>query len=105
MGRVLHDLALHELEKGKKTRARDYLEQARSCFVEGLKYAQETNDSLEELSNLTELAFIVDDFMYVVGPKEVPQEYQNSLDEFKNALDKHREDKFRIHQFPVFENL
>ena len=103
MGRLMHDLALDELEQGDKPVAREYLEQARSYFVEGLKYARETNDVLEELGNLAELAFIVDDFMAVA--ETISDEYRASQTEFKQTLDAHRKDKFRIYQFPVFENL
>lgn len=105
MGRIMHDFALDELEKGNKSGAKQYLEGARSYFVDGLKYARETKDILEELGNLAELAFIVDDFMVVVGLEETPHEFRESLNEFRLALDDHREDKFRIYQFPVFENL
>jgi tetratricopeptide (TPR) repeat protein len=105
MGRVLHDLAIYELKRNKKKDARGYLEQAHVYFEEGLKYARHTNDVLEELSNLAELAFIVDDFMNVVGSKRLPQKYQNLLDVFKRTLDSHRKDRFRIYQFSVFENL
>jgi tetratricopeptide (TPR) repeat protein len=103
MGRLMHDLALDEVEQENKSAARAYLEQARSYFVEGLKYARETRDILEELSNLAELAFIVDDFMAVA--ETIPEEYRSSQTEFKQTLDAHRKDKFRIYQFPVFENL
>lgn len=109
MGRVLHDLALYEFEKGDKQNTKeivqDYLEQARFYFEEGVKYAEETRDVLEILSNLSELAFIYDDFMDVAGTENVPGEYQEYLDKFKDALSGHREDRFRIHQFTVFENL
>jgi tetratricopeptide (TPR) repeat protein len=105
MGRALHDLALDELEMGNNSAAREYLEQARSYLVQGLRYAQETKDTLEELGILAELAFIIDDFMVVVGPEKIPEEYLASLDEFKRTLDAHRKDKFRIYQFDVFDNL
>jgi len=105
MGRVLHDRAMHELEMGNKKEVRGLLVQARKRFEDGLKYARETNDVLEELSNLAELAFIVDDFMALAGPSRIPKEYKTSLIEFKRALDAHRKDEFRIYQFPVFDNL
>ncbi|NOH01853.1 MAG: hypothetical protein HND47_07755 [Chloroflexi bacterium] len=105
MGRVLHDRALHELEKGNKQDARKFLEQAKYYFEQGLKYAVQTDEDLEELSNQTELAFLYDDFIRVIGRGKLPQEHRDALDNLKRALDKHRKNPFKIYQFPVFENL
>ncbi|HBI00184.1 MAG TPA: hypothetical protein DDY18_01005 [Flavobacterium sp.] len=106
MGRVLHDRAIHEFEVGKnKPRAIKLLEQSQAYFERGLEYARETKDVLEELSNLTELAFIGDDFMAVKGLKTLPKEYRFWLDKLKKALDAHKKDKYRIYQYPVFSNL
>lgn len=104
MGRILHDRAIRELEKGKRKEARELLEKARTHFEEGLKYAKETNDDLEILSNQTELAFIYDDFVRVVGSENVPLRYKNSLRDLKKMLAEHRKKPFRIYQFEVFEN-
>lgn len=104
MGRILHDRAIRELEKGKNKDARQLLEDARNYFEEGLKFAEETGDDLETLSNQTELAFIYDDFVRVVGYKNVPLHYKNSLRDLKRMLDEYRKKPFRIYQFEVFEN-
>lgn len=104
MGRILHDRAIRKLEKGNLKEARQLLEEARSYFEEGLKYAKETNDDLEILSNQTELAFIYDDFVRVVGAKNVPLHYKNSLRDLKRMLAEHRKKPIRIYQFEVFEN-
>ena len=104
MGRILHDRAIRELEKGKRKESQKLLEEARHYFEEGLKYAKETGDDLEILSNQTELAFIYDDFVRVIGSKNVPLHYKNSLRDLKRLLDEHRKKPFRIYQFEVFEN-
>lgn len=104
MGRILHDRAIRELEKGKRKDARELLEKARAHFEEGLKYAKETNDDLEILSNQTELAFIYDDFVRVVGSKNVPVQYKNSLRDLKRVLYEHRKKPVQIYQLKVFEN-
>ncbi|MBN8580352.1 MAG: toll/interleukin-1 receptor domain-containing protein [Anaerolineae bacterium] len=104
MGRILHDRAIRELEKGRRKEARQLLEEARNHFEEGLKYAKETNDDLEILSNQTELAFIYDDFVRTVGKEKVPQEYRAAMKDLKDVLDEHRDKPFRIYQFEVFEN-
>lgn len=104
MGRVLHDRAIHALERNKRKEARKYLEQARYHFMEGLKYARETGDDLEILSNQTELAFLYDDFVRVIGIGKVPQEYKDSLKDLKQLLDKYRDKPFRLYQFEVFDN-
>lgn len=104
MGRILHDRAIRELEKGKRKEAQQLLEKARTHFEEGLKYAKETNDDLEILSNQTELAFIYDDFVRVVGSSSLPPRYKGSLRDLKSLLKEHRKKPFRIYQFEVFEN-
>jgi tetratricopeptide (TPR) repeat protein len=105
LGQVLDDLAMHALEAGDRTMFHEYLEQAKARFEAGLKYARETHDSFEELLNLSELAFMIDDIESSPGSKELPPEYRGRLAEFKLGLDKHRKDPYRIYQFPVLENL
>jgi tetratricopeptide (TPR) repeat protein len=105
MGRLYHDLAIYELSKGERAKAQEYLDKAKSYFEMGLILAKKSDDVLEELELLAELAFIVDDFIILAGPKNRSKRHYKALDDFKKALDKHRKDKFRIYQFPVFENL
>ena len=105
MGRLYHDLALYALKKGGIALAQDHLDKASLYFKKGLVFAHDSNDVLEELENLAELAFIVDDFMLIASQKSGSKKYQEPLDSFKKVLDQHRKDKFRIYQFPVFESL
>jgi tetratricopeptide (TPR) repeat protein len=104
LGRCLHDLALYSY-KHDRSAAMELLDKARLLFIEGAEYARKTNDALEELENIQELAFIADDVMEISGSSELPSEWQGSMDKFEQALEKHRADEFRIYQFPVFENL
>jgi tetratricopeptide (TPR) repeat protein len=104
LGRCLHDLALYSYKHDRPT-AMELLDKARLLFIEGAEYARKTNDALEELENIQELAFIADDVMEISGSSELPSEWQGSMDKFEQALEKHRADEFRIYQFPVFENL
>lgn len=105
MGRVLHDLAIYEMERDNIPDARIYLDQAQLYFEDALKIAKETDDTLEEISSLAELAFVVDDFIIIDGADKVHPKYEAALDEFRRGLDRHRKDEFRIYQFEVFENL
>jgi hypothetical protein len=59
---------------------------------------------LEELENLTELAFLLDDAIVIFGAKKVPR-YREALSKLEKALKRHANDKPLIHQFPVFEAL
>jgi tetratricopeptide (TPR) repeat protein len=105
MGRVLHDLALHALEHKEYKKAREFLDLAGDLFDIGLVYARENHDVLEELSNLTERAFIYDDYLRILGGGKVTQKYKGALDELKRVLDGHRNKPNRIYQFEVFDNL
>lgn len=104
MGRVLHDRALHALERKNLKEARILLERAWERFTEGLRYANETGDDLEILSNQTELAFLYDDFVRAMGQGSVPQKYRDAMKDLKRVLDKQRKKPYRIYQFEVFEN-
>ncbi len=105
MGRLHHDLALYELEKREKAKAKEHLEQARTYFESGLVLARKSEDVLEELEILSERAFLVDDFIALTGSKTPSKKHYQALDDFNETLEKHRKDKFRIYQFPVFESL
>jgi len=104
IGRIFHDRAIRAKEKGKYIEAQQLLEKARNYFVEGLQYAKDTGDDLETLSNQTELAFIYDDFVHVVGANNVPSEYKNSLRDLRRLLKEHGKKTSRIYQFTVFKN-
>jgi tetratricopeptide (TPR) repeat protein len=105
MGRLYHDLALYDLAKGEKVKAQEHLEKAKSYFENGLTLARKSGDILEELEILSERAFLVDDFIALAGSKTRSKRHYKALDDFKETLEKHRRDKFRIYQFPVFEHL
>lgn len=106
MGRILHDQALYALERKKDfKKARELLDSAGDYFDTGLWYARDTHDILEELSNLTELAFIYDDYLRLPRGKKAAQRYKGALDELKHVLDRHRNKPNRIYQFEVFDNI
>lgn len=107
MGRLLHDQALSYQKEGSYSQAQKFLEEAQKYFERGLKYAIETEDVLEELENLTEIAFLVDDFTRVTEllTDEQTKRYETLIERFSVALEGHRQDKERIYQFTVFENL
>lgn len=105
LGQVQNDLAMHALETNNLAQAQDYFMRARTQFEIGLIYARETHDSFEELLNLYELAFMMDDLMNLPGSKEQAPRYSQALSDFEHALEKHRRDPYRIYQFSVLENL
>jgi hypothetical protein len=105
MGRILHDQALYVLEHEDFKKARELLDSAGDFFDTGLWYARDTHDILEELSNLTELAFIYDDYLRLPRGKKAAQKYKGALDELKHVLDRHRNKPNRIYQFEVFDNI
>lgn len=103
-GRLAHDLALMMQERDVN-QAREKLEEAYQDFKRGLEFARETKETLEELENLTELAFLADDSVRIYGREAIPDYYRKAVDELEDALKKHRKDPQRIYQYPVFEAL
>ena len=106
MGRWLHDSA-SRLKSEDKDLAVKLLNEARRYFEQGLKFAKDSEDVLEELENLTEIAFLVDDLVEVAGISSELQieEYQEDIKQLSDTLEKYRNDSTRIYQFEVFENL
>lgn len=103
LGRVVHDLALDQGDD--KNTAAILLEQAHDYFQQGLEHARNTKDVLEELENLVELAFLLDDAIVIFGSENVPTMYREALKNLEDGIKKHRKDKPRIYHFPVLENL
>ncbi|KAA0259715.1 MAG: tetratricopeptide repeat protein, partial [Chloroflexi bacterium] len=102
-GRLSHDLGLIAHERGDAARARKELEEAYQYFQLGLKFAKKTRETLEELENLTELAFLADDAILIYGKGNVPPHYQGAVKELEKALKEHKSDP--LYQYPVFEAL
>ena len=105
LGRLSHDLALEAMKQNDPGNAQIYLEDAYNHFAHGLEFARKTNDVLEELENLAELAFLLDDALEVFGSKKAPAHFRSVLGEFESALKKHAGDKPQIYHLPVFEAL
>lgn len=105
LGRLSHDLALMAHGRGEIELALAKLEEAYNYFKQGLEYAKKTKETLEELENLTELAFLADDSVVFYGRKAVPEYYRRAVDELEEGLKKHKKDPQRIYQYPVFEAL
>jgi tetratricopeptide (TPR) repeat protein len=105
LGRIAHDLGLMVYWQGEVKQAQEKLEEAYAYFKQGLGYAEKTEDTLEELENLTELAFLADDSVVFYGREAVPEYYYRAVDELDEGLKKHREDAQLPYLYPVFEAL
>lgn len=105
LGRLLHDLAFEYLRKGEILQAQKKLEEAYGHFKQGLEVAIKTKETLEELENLLELAFLADDAIAMFETGKVPQHYEGAVRDLEKALKKHGKDKPRLYQFQVFESL
>jgi tetratricopeptide (TPR) repeat protein len=105
LGRLSHDLGLMVHGRGEVELALAKLDDAYKYFKQGLEYAEKTKETLEELENLTELAFLADDSVVFYERKAVPEYYRKAVDELEEGLKKHKKDPRRIYQYPVFEAL
>jgi tetratricopeptide (TPR) repeat protein len=105
LGRLSHDLGLMAHGRGEVKQALEKLDEAYQYFKQGLEYAKKTKETLEELENLTELAFLVDDSVVFYEREAVPEHYRRAVDELEEGLKKHKKDPQRIYQYPVFEAL
>jgi tetratricopeptide (TPR) repeat protein len=103
LGRLLHDRAMTLNIETPGSFKKD-LEDAYENLQQGLRYAKETGDVLEELENLTELAFLADDAISVLGEDEAPR-YKEAVRKLEQALKDHKNDRSRIYVYPVFEAL
>jgi len=102
LGRLSHDLGMAQ---ENKEQAIQYFEAAHEYFVRGLGFARQTREVLEELENLTELAFLADDAIDIYGSEKATEKYLDAVDELAKALEKHENDPRRIYQYPVFVAL
>ena len=110
-GRLPHDQALRTNDLQIRLKL---LRQALGHFEAGLKFAVDSGDMLEELENLTEIAFLADDFADARFPNGCPdphlleQEY-GYIERLRSALaekcQQASEGRPLIFQFHVFENL
>lgn len=112
IGRLLHDRYfrtddLHQQET--------LLKEALAYFEDAIQIAQKTGSTLEELEALTEIAFLGDDLVRLYKQQEpydklqpeeheLVQQYTNRLRQGIEA-EAHRDDRPRIYQFDVFDNL
>ncbi len=110
-GRLSHDQALRTDDRQSRLRL---LRQALDDLERGLAFAIETRDMLEELENLTEIAFLADDFASARFPNgganpDLLLEERRYIERLRSGLAEKRnqasEGKPLIFQFPVFENL
>jgi len=109
MGRLLHDRAFRTDNPKQKL---EFLDQAQEYFEKGLQIAVRTKDSLEELENLTEIAFLVNDRLALLGVnhdglkfKEEIEKSEKEIARLREAVVNHPPDKPKIYHFPVFANL
>jgi tetratricopeptide (TPR) repeat protein len=103
LGRLLHDRAMTLNIETPESFKKD-MEDSYKNLQQGLRYAKKTGDVLEELENLTELAFLADDAISVLGEDEAPR-YKEAVGYLKRALADHQNDPRQIYVYPVFEAL
>jgi tetratricopeptide (TPR) repeat protein len=105
LGRYEHDLAM-ELKEKNPEEALAVLKSARSYFEQALQIAQQDADVMEELENLAEIAFLVDDQAEITNVGQALfRQYKSDIDRLAQALAAHHDDESRIYQYPVFANL
>lgn len=108
LGRLLHDQAFRTEDLEERL---NLLDQARQYFEVGLQIALDTKDVLEELENLTEIAFLADDRIATLRrshpdkAKKEEKDVAEYIERLREGIERHRIDQPRIYQFPVFENL
>ncbi len=110
MGRLIHDQALRVVDGNFKKRL-DLLGESQGYFEKALQIAVETNDVLEELENLTELAFLEDDRLDAIQRKKKhlsEKDKTNSrkvIDGLAKRLNKYKDISLGIAQIDVFQHL
>ena len=107
MGRLLHDRALR---KDDPDESLSLLTQARRYTVEGVQVAQRAGNHLEELENLTELAFLVDDRAEALNrlgrlDAKARRESRDDIERFREGIESYSAVQLRIYQAPVFKHL
>lgn len=111
LGRLYHDRAFRfadALDEQLKL-----LNQAQGYFETALRIARQSGHTLEELENLTEIAFLSDDLVRVYKNRssirklnaEEEKEVRANIEQLRQGIERHQNDEPRIYQFPVFENL
>lgn len=108
-GRLLHDRAQRAKDRKEQLHL---LAQAKSQFEQGLEIACLVGDTLEELENLTELAFLVDDRLAAMSVNRSrsmndseASDGHREIDRLRLSIENHRYDSPRIFQFEVFQHL
>jgi len=110
MGRLFHDQALREPDIRQRLKV---LEQARSYFEKGLDMSTNVENVLEELENLTELAFLVDDRLATQKTlstnntlsRDQVRDGEQDIKRLRDSLKRHGKDRVKIFQFDVFLHL
>ena len=111
MGRLLHDQAMRTDDMDNRL---DLLRQAKGYFEKGLHAARDRKNVLEELENLTEIAYLVDDRLDAIKIKQ-GKLTQNDLDLGDQDIERLREVVEKIKErgergqelfhFEVFQHL
>jgi hypothetical protein len=109
LGRLYHDRMFRISKPESQFKL---LEEAKALFKTALSVAEETNDYIEIFENLTELAFLADDYLDLVRVYK-PAEFDDArnaayadIQTLKDRLDKYtHETENPIYFLPVFEHL
>lgn len=108
MGRLLHDQAFRTDDLDGRL---ILLEQAKGYFEKGFQAAKDDDNVLEELENLTEIAYLVDDrldalkLLYGRLKEHDIQEGDQDIEPLREALIQYGESGQEPFFFPVFQHL
>ena len=110
MGRLLHDRYFRADDLNEQE---SMLNKALGFFEQSLELARKTDNTLEELETLTEIAFLGDDLSRIYKQKKPyghlrPEELdivKKYVTQFRDGIEAHRKDVPKIYQFDVFDNL
>lgn len=109
LGRLYHDRMFRTSNPESQL---ELLESAKSLFMKALSIAEEMNDPIEIFENLTELAFLGDDYLDIVkvhNPQEIELAKKTSNDgneALRTQLERYGiSTKNPIYFFPVFQHL
>jgi len=109
-GRLLHDKGYRSRNDEEKL---GLYEKALKKFENALEKARDTKDVLEELECLREIAFLADDRADVIihntnDKKIIQEEFENLeiyISRFEEGLNTHKNDKYPLYSFNVFQSL
>lgn len=112
MGRLLHDQALWHIVAWKRTgegkhkeNAAGLLDDAKAYFDKALAFAERTTHDLrEQFESRTEIVFLQDDWLELLGEEYDPEYIREQIEAFQNILDSTPEAE-RIYQQDVFGYL